>query len=99
MGNPHLDSCPYCRRKFSEEEKKQRLAERRENARISREKAKQAGNSLGRKKVGDAKQIISLRNNGLSIREIAAATGCSTTAVRRRIKEASTNAALQEDGK
>ena len=59
-----------------------------ENAKVSQMKARASGIPLGRPKKRDDLIISSLRQQGLSIRDIAARTGVSTAAVQRSIKAA-----------
>lgn len=56
------------------------------NGRASLAKAKDRQHQTGRKKVRDDSFIHQLRQNGLTIREIASKIGLSTTAVQRSLK-------------
>jgi|GEM_PF-5991134 len=66
--------------------KSARLSYKSENAKISHMKAKEKGIPLGRPKRRDDSKIAGLREQGLSIRDIAAKTGVSTAAVQRALK-------------
>lgn len=81
------DICKLCNRPFSEEQIAAKLAERRANMERSRQKARENGTPLGRKKRGDIELILKLKQMGHSIRGIARKSRVSTTAVSRRIRD------------
>lgn len=81
------DRCNYCKRPFTPEQIEARKAERAQNLKNSRAKARANGTPLGRRKVGDKELIFKLKNLGHSIRGIARLSNVSTTAVSRRIRE------------
>lgn len=81
------DPCPYCSKPLSKALIDYKRRSKANNARASIAKAKANGSKMGREKVRDDAKILKLRRKGFSIRAIAWATGVSTTAVQRSLKE------------
>jgi DNA invertase Pin-like site-specific DNA recombinase len=79
--------CKFCYRPITQDVIDEKRRRKVENARNSARKAKLNGNRGGRKKIRDDEQIKRLREQGLTMREIAAEIGLSTTAVQRGLND------------
>lgn len=71
------DPCPYCHSPLSAEVIERKQRSRVENARISRAKALVNGTKMGRKPGATHAEIVSLRRDGHSYRDIAIKLSCS----------------------
>lgn len=80
------DICDLCLRPFTQEVVDLKRKIRADNARASMLKAIANGAKLGRKRTRNDEQILSLRKQGFSMREIAKRSGCSTGAVQASLK-------------
>lgn len=81
------DSCHYCKRPYTQEEKAVRAQAAKDRANKARDKCLSHGGKLGRKSLEIKDHVLTLRRHGATIRKIAKLLGCAPSTVMNIVKK------------